>query len=91
VLDQLEEDYRREHKLDLFEALKQTLAGSRESQPYAALANQLNMNEGAVKTAVHRLRKRYRQLLEAEIGSTVSSPEEVKEELTYLLTVISGG
>src|SRR5688500_9595300 len=90
VLNQLEEEFRLEQKGPLFEALKQTLAGSRESQPYAALAEQLNMNEGAVKTAVHRLRKRYRNLLEAEIANTVSSPEEVKEELAYLLRVISG-
>lgn len=90
VLNRLEEEFRREDKQALFEALKQTLAGSRETQPYAALATQLDMNEGAVKTAVHRLRKRYRQLLEAEIAETVTSPEEVKEELAYLLTVISG-
>ena len=49
------------------------------------------MVEGAVKTAVHRLRKRYRSLLEAEIANTVSSPDEVKQELAYLLTVVSGG
>lgn len=89
VLSQLEEEFRAEGKGHLFEGLKQTLAGSRESQPYAALAEELNMNEGAVKTAVHRLRKRYRSLLETEIANTVSSPEEVKEELVYLLKVIS--
>lgn len=89
VLDKLEEEFRREKKTELFDILKQTLAGSRESQPYAALAAKLNLNEGAVKTAVHRLRKRYRQLLEAEIANTVSSPTEVKAELNYLLAVIS--
>ena len=47
------------------------------------------MNDGAVKTAVHRLRKRYRQLLEDEIANTVGSAAEVKAELTYLLTVVS--
>lgn len=90
VLSRLEEEYQSEGKTQLFSALKQTLAGSRESQPYAMLAAQLEMNPGAVKTAVHRLRKRYRQLLEAEIANTVTSPEEVKEELRYLLAVISG-
>jgi RNA polymerase sigma-70 factor (ECF subfamily) len=89
VLNLLEEDYRREGKGELFESLKQTLAGSRETQPYARLAVELSMNEGAVKTAVHRLRKRYRQLLEAEIANTVASAEEIKEELSYLLAVIS--
>jgi DNA-directed RNA polymerase specialized sigma24 family protein len=91
VLNQLEGEFRREGKIPLFDTLKQTLAGSRESQPYAALAGQLKMNEGAVKTAVHRLRRRYRQLLEAEIANTVTSPDEVREEMAYLLTVVSGG
>ena len=91
VLSQLEEEFRREKKLAMFATLKQTLAGPRESQPYVALGAQLNMNEGAVRTAAHRLRKRYRQLLEAEIANTVASPDEVKEEMAYLLTVVSGG
>ena len=85
VLSQLEAEFRREGKIQLFDTLKQTLAGSRESQPYGVLAAQLSINEGAVKTAVHRLRKRYRQLLEAEIANTVTSPDEVKEEMRYLL------
>ena len=90
VLNQLEEEFRDENKSSLFEALKQTLAGSRESQPYAQLAAQLNMSEGSIKTAVHRLRKRYRQLVESEISNTVNSPEEVKEEMAYLCAAISG-
>ena len=85
VLSQLEAEFRREGKIQLFDMLKQTLTGSRESQPYGVLAAQLSINEGAVKTAVHRLRKRYRQLLEAEIANTVTSPGEVKEEMRYLL------
>jgi RNA polymerase sigma-70 factor (ECF subfamily) len=91
VLNHLEEEFRRENKVHLFDALKQTLAGPRESQPYAELAERLGMNEGAVKTAVHRLRKRYRQLLEAEIAHTVTCATEAKAELSYLLKVVSGG
>ena len=91
VLNQLEGEFRREGKIPLFNTLKQTLAGARELQPYAALAGQLKVSEGAVKTAVHRLRKRYRHLLEAEIANTVTSPDEVKEEMAYLLRVVSGG
>jgi RNA polymerase sigma-70 factor (ECF subfamily) len=90
VLGQLEEEFRREQKIHLFDALKQTLAGPREAQPYVALASRLNMTEGAIRTAVHRLRKRYRQLLEAEIAHTVASAEEVRDELRYLLQVVAG-
>ena len=84
VLDQLEAEYRGEGKGDLFDALKQTLMGTRETQPYAVLATALGIQEGAVRVAVHRLRKRYRELLEAEIANTVDSPEEAQEELRHL-------
>ena len=90
VLRQLENEYRRDQKLELFQALKQTLAGPRESQPYTDLASQLGMTEGALRVAVHRLRKRYRALLEEEIANTVTSPEEVKEEMAYLFRAIAG-
>src|SRR5690606_32409349 len=74
VIGKLEEEFRSENRLPLFNALKRTLAGSREAQPYAEIACELGMNENAVKTSVHRLRKRYRELLEAEIAHTVASP-----------------
>ena len=90
VLRQLENEYRREGKLALFQALKQTLAGPRESQPYANLARQLGMNGGALRVAVHRLRKRYRALLQAEIANTVTTLEEGKEEMAYLFRAIAG-
>jgi RNA polymerase sigma factor (sigma-70 family) len=91
VLNRLEEEYRHDGKGELFEALKQTLTGTRESQPYADLAERLDMQEGAVKTAVHRLRKRYRDLLHAEIANTVASPAEVREEIQHLFSVMAGG
>jgi RNA polymerase sigma factor (sigma-70 family) len=91
VLNRLEAEYHREGKTALFSAIKQTLAGSRESQPYTALAARLGITEGALRTAVHRLRKRYRELLRHEIANTVSSPEEVNEEIRYLLKISAGG
>jgi RNA polymerase sigma-70 factor (ECF subfamily) len=39
--------------------------------------------------AVHRLRQRYRELLRQAIADTVSSPEEVEEELRHLLQAVS--
>jgi RNA polymerase sigma factor (sigma-70 family) len=91
VLTQLEDEFRGENKMRMFDVLKQTLTGSRAAQPYAELAAQLHMNEGAVKTAVHRLRRRYRELLQAEIANTVTSPDEVKEEMSYLCKTMAGG
>jgi len=89
VFAKLRADFQREQKEVVFERLKPTLAGSRESQPYAALARELNMTEGAVKVAVHRFRQRYRELLRAEIASTVSTPAEIDEEIRYLFAVLA--
>ena len=63
--------------------------GSRESQPYAELAAALEMSEGAVKVAVHRLRLRYRERLKAEIAHTVASPADVDPELRHLFRVLT--
>ncbi len=90
VLKDLEQEYETEGSGELFRALKQTLAGRSESQPYAELAATLAMNEGALRVAVHRLRKRYRALLQAEIGRTVTSPAEAKEEMNYLFQAMAG-
>ena len=64
--------------------------GGRETQPYAELAAQLAMNEGAVKVAVHRLRKRYRQLLRDEIARTTVAAGDVDDELHHLFAVLAG-
>lgn len=45
-------------------------------------------SEGTVKSDVHRLKRRYRELLREEIGRTVSAPEEIDEELRHLIAVV---
>jgi RNA polymerase sigma-70 factor (ECF subfamily) len=90
VLQRLRAEYEREGKGELFAALNSTLAGSRESQPYAELAAHAGFSEGAVKVAVHRLRKRYRHLLRAEIAQTMAEGADVDEELRYLCAVLAG-
>ena len=89
VLRQLRADYERDDRGRLFETLKPCLMGSREAQPYAALAADLKMTEGAVKVAVHRLRERYREHLQAEIAHTVASPAEVAAEMRHLFRVLA--
>jgi RNA polymerase sigma-70 factor (ECF subfamily) len=91
VLNRLEDEYRRDGKADWFAALRPTLTGARESQPYAELAARLGQSEGAVKIAVHRLRKRYRALLQTEIAETVATPDEALEEMRYLSRALAGG
>jgi hypothetical protein len=55
----------------------------------AALAREMNTTEGALKVAVHRLRKRYRELFRQEIADTVVDPAEVESELRYLAAVLT--
>ena len=91
VLTRLEEEHNAAEKLTLFEAIKGSLTtrtGGR-GEPYADIAAQLGMTEGAVKVAVHRARKRYRELLEEEIAHTVASPADIEDERRYLLEIIS--
>ena len=90
VLQRLRTEYEHEGKGDLFTRLNSCLVGGRETQPYAELAVQLRMNEGAVKMAVHRLRKRYRKLLRAEIAETMAVTEDVDGELRHLFAVLAG-
>jgi len=89
VLRQLRLEYEQDGRNSLFEALKPSLLGARESQPYATLANRLSISEGAVKVAVHRLRQRYRERLRAEIAHTVAAPEDIEAELTHLFRVLT--
>jgi RNA polymerase sigma-70 factor (ECF subfamily) len=57
---------------------------------YATIAADLGMSEGALRVAVHRLRKRYRHLLTGEIARTLSSPDSVEEEMQSLFTALAG-
>jgi RNA polymerase sigma-70 factor (ECF subfamily) len=90
VLNRLECEYRAEGKGGLFAAIKESLLGRRESQPYAELAEALGMNESALKVAVHRLRKRYRELIRAEIAGTLDHTEDVEAEMRHLFQVLAG-
>jgi RNA polymerase sigma-70 factor (ECF subfamily) len=89
VLQRLSVEFERENKARMFELLKPCLVGERDAQPYSALSDVLGMSEGAVKVAVHRLRRRYRQLLREEVAQTVASPEEVEAEMRHLVNVLA--
>ena len=89
VMNRLAADYEAHGNGELFKVLKPCLLGERDAQPYKTLAAQLNMTEGSIKVAVHRLRQNYRALLRAEIADTVDNPAEVDEELRHLFTVLA--
>lgn len=84
ALSLLRREYTTAGKEPLFEALKGCLAGDGQAESQAETAGRLRMSEGAVKVAVHRLRRRYREVMRAEIVQTVASPNEVDEEIRQL-------
>lgn len=74
----------RSEKPSSFDRLKIYLTGDVPHLSYAETASELGMSEGAVKVAVHRLRRRFRDLVRDEIAHTVSSPEDIEDELRHL-------
>lgn len=68
--------------------LRPFLTGEGSGIPYSRLAAELGVSEGVIKTRVHRMRKKFGELLRAEIAMTVESVDEIEEELRYLLAAI---
>src|SRR5271170_7953048 len=77
VLARLHDESAQAGKADSFDRLKGFLTGEQSAVTYGQLASELNTSEGAVKIAVHRLRRRYREVLRAEIEETVADLEEI--------------
>jgi RNA polymerase sigma-70 factor (ECF subfamily) len=88
VLAGLQAEFAAQGKQPLFEELKQFLAAEQPAEGHADAAKKLGMTPGAVKTAVHRLRRQYRALLRDEIAQTVANPEEIDDEIRYLLSCL---
>jgi RNA polymerase sigma factor (sigma-70 family) len=88
VVEKLRDEFVHHGRPEHFERLKVFLLGESDA-PYSALAREMNTSEGALKVAIHRLRKRYRDLFRQEIADTVADPAEVESELRYLATVLT--
>src|SRR5271154_1929316 len=88
VIDKLRDEFVQHGRPEHFDRLKVFLLGHSEA-PYATLAGEMNTSEGALKVAIPRLRKRYRELFRLEIADTVADPAEVESELRFLAAVLS--
>ena len=89
VFRRLRNEYEAAGKAALFAQLKFCLAGERSATPYADLAKKLGLPENTLKTLVHRLRARYREVLREEVSQTVSTTGEVEEELRCLFRALA--
>jgi RNA polymerase sigma-70 factor (ECF subfamily) len=85
----LRQEYTTDGKAGLFDALRTYLSGDKGVVPYAETAAKFGLSEGAVKMAVLRMRRRFGELLRAEIARTVSRPEEIDEEIRCLFAAVS--
>jgi RNA polymerase sigma-70 factor (ECF subfamily) len=89
-MSRLRAEFERAGRGGEFEQLKQFLTADRREIPRAGVAAGLGMGENSLRVAVHRLRKRYRELFREEIAHTLADGENVDKELRYLLAVLSG-
>jgi hypothetical protein len=86
---QLRDALDREGRGRLFQYLQAFLPGGSDPPATAALPQELGMTENATRVAIHRLRRRYRELLRANVSHTLLDPAEVDEEIRFLLTSLS--
>ena len=89
VITRLREENNAAEKSKLFDALSPFLTVGKSAIPYAEAADKAGLTEPAARVAVHRLRRRYRELLRDELAQTLSDPAQVDEEMRALFTAFS--
>jgi RNA polymerase sigma-70 factor (ECF subfamily) len=89
AMSALGNEYAASGKNQIFDELKPFISGDDQDVSYGDLAAKLNVSEGAVRVAVHRLRQRYGECVRAEIAKIVQRPEEIDEELGHLMAALS--
>ena len=88
AMTRLRAEFTKAGKERIFERLKSSLSGANAETPLAELARQLGISENATKVAAHRLRKRYRELLRAEVAQTLTDPSEIDDEIRQLFEAL---
>ena len=86
--EELKKEFVAAGRQDRFENLEPHLVAANTGEPYAILASRLGTTEGALAQEMRRLRKRYAELIRAEVGKTVVTVSEVDAELAYLMEVL---
>jgi hypothetical protein len=89
VVARLSQECERDGKAALFEHAKAFLTVGSDTLPYASAAAAAGLDEGAMRVAVHRLRKRYRELLREEITQTLADPTRMEEEMRSLMAALA--
>jgi RNA polymerase sigma-70 factor (ECF subfamily) len=85
----LRAEYHGSGKQALADTLLPYLTDGIEHDSYRAAAEALGMNSGAVRVAVHRLRRRFGQILRRQIADTVSAPDEIDDEIRQMIRALA--
>jgi RNA polymerase sigma-70 factor (ECF subfamily) len=88
TLARLKQEFTASGRAEEFEQLKTFLSKEPGSVSYAGLAPAMGMSEGALRVAVHRLRRRFREVFREEISHTVADAADIDEEVRYLLKAL---
>lgn len=89
VMDDLKAEYERMEKADVFASLSGFLTGKPATENYAAAGDRCGLSSDAVKMAVHRMKKRFRNLLHRHIAAIVETPDEVEEEIQWMMAAFA--
>lgn len=89
IYERISDENKDANQAKTFEALTPYLAGGEERGDYARISEQLDVSEASLRVSVHRLRKRYRQILEEEVLQTLSDPTQLEEEIRHLRSAFS--
>lgn len=89
ALRRLQEECESHGRRRVFDTLSGLLTADRDEVCYETLARELGVEGAAVKRLLHQMRQRYRQLLRSEVAETVEHPNEVDEELRYLVAALA--
>jgi RNA polymerase sigma factor (sigma-70 family) len=89
VLAGLRDEFARNDRAEVFDELKPFLSPGQGDSSYAEISRRTGLTESAVKVAVHRMRRRYGELLRAEIAKTVADGNEIEDEVRHFIAVLS--
>lgn len=90
VREELEDDYRQAGKSTLFELLEPYLTHRGDALPRAEISRRTNLSAAAVSMSIHRMRRRYGELLRQHVAATVDDPADIEDEIRTLMTIVSG-
>ena len=88
VMKDLQQEFARAGKGQIFDALQVFLSGEKSDASYAEIGANLQMGESAIKMAVSRLRQRYGEKLRNEIAQTLTGDTSVEDELRHLISAL---